>query len=979
MAEPAEVFVGRRQELDVLRTELAAAIAGRGRIVLLSGEPGIGKTRTAAELAERALSDGADLAWGRCHEEAGAPPYWPWTQILRTCIARLEPPVLAADLGAGAADVAELIPDIRTALGDARSEPGPRDPAEARFRLFDSITRFLSAQARRRPLVLVLDDLHWADAPSLRLLEFLAPEIAAERLLLLGTYRENELSRRHRLSDTLGGLTRSSRVARVRLTGLDAESVRHLVAVAAGAVPAASFVQSLHEQTEGNPLFLREVVRFLLQQGRLNAAATGTLSSASMRIPEGVLEVIGRRLNLLSASCNAVLALASVIGREFSIDVLLRAGADRQPDEIAAAIDEAQEAHVLEETGPRRYQFTHALVRMTLYDELRAGQRRRLHLKVGEAIEAVHRRDLGPVLADLAHHFHAASLGDGSSQAIDYALRAGRQANAALAFEDAVACFQNALDMMAENAGTTPAERAAALFELGESLRKVNDFATAQANFREAAAIAGAEGQLDLLCNIALSYELAEWRRGYSGEPTVVALLEQAHALLRDESSPRRVRVASALSRARLYTGAVADARDLMREALRMARGFGDSVLIDANFSILNDLPWEPEDSEELRAYAVQIAAATRAIGDLEGASMALFRAAVHSLELGMVTECNALAEEMLQVDLRLRQPALRYFDVGLRAMLALLRGDLAAAEAIILEGLRLRAPGNTQSSDPLSVTILTLRREQGRLAELRSLVAAIAKRDAASVWAPGLALMHLEMGDHAAAGALLETLAADGLAAVPRDGRWTATLVYLAEIAARLGDDRYAPALYELLLPWKERFIVLGGGSACPGASDRFLGLLAATMRRWAEAEQHFETALALNERSGARAPLAHTQHDFGRLLLDRRLPADRPRAIALLRQAQENAESLGLVALARDVAPLLEAQAVNTAGPDNLTAREIEVLRLMAIGRGNADIALVLSISLNTVATHVRNILAKTGCANRTEAAAYAMRHGL
>jgi len=530
-----------------------------------------------------------------------------------------------------------------------------------------------------------------------------------------------------------------------------------------------------------------------------------------------------------------------------------------------------------------------------------------------------------------------------------------------------------------QDPSTTENTRGEVLFALGESQRKINDFAPAQATLRQAAAIARAEHNADLMCDIALSYELAEWRRGYSDETTVIELLEAARALLPAAISRRHVRIVSTLARARTYAGEVSEARRLMREALRMARSFDGSVLIDANFSILNDIPWGPEDSEELRGYAADISAAARAAGDLETLSMTLFRAAVYSLELGRpIAECEAIAAEMLQVDTTLRQPALRYFDIGLRATLALLRGDLPAAEAVILEGLRLRAPDSTQSSDPLSMTIFTLRREQGRIAELRPLVRAFARRAEGGAWLPGLALMQFECGDLDAARALLETLAADGFAAVPRDGRWTATLIYLAELCARLGEVRHAVPLYEQLLPWAGRNIVLGGGSGCPGCTDRFLGLLMAALQRWAQAERHFAAAIAMNERCGALAPLAHTRHDFGRMLLERNSPGDRGRALDLLRAAHGAASQLGLAGLARTVAPLLHAQPAATAsGPDNLTAREVEVLRLLAIGRGNADIALVLSISLNTVATHVRNIFAKTGSANRTEAAAYAHRH--
>jgi DNA-binding CsgD family transcriptional regulator len=278
---------------------------------------------------------------------------------------------------------------------------------------------------------------------------------------------------------------------------------------------------------------------------------------------------------------------------------------------------------------------------------------------------------------------------------------------------------------------------------------------------------------------------------------------------------------------------------------------------------------------------------------------------------------------------------------------------------------------------------IFTLRREQGRLAGLQSVVSAFLRQHSvASVWRPGLALVYLELGQRDDGRAEFEKLAADDFAAVPRDGRWHYCMVYLSEVCAALGDAARATVLHRLLLPYTGRNIVLGSGIACCGSADRFLGLLCATMGRWSEAQQHFEEALAMNGRIGARAPRAHTQHDYAAMLLARGEAGDRERAADLLGASLENAREIGMRALEERAAARL-----NELGPppravaadDDLTAREAEVLRLIAIGRSNADIATALSISLNTVATHVRNILAKTGCANRTEAAAYAMRKGL
>ena len=974
----AEHFVGRRHELDTLRTALAATCAGRGRLVFLSGEPGIGKTATAAELADDASRSGARLLWGRCHEEAGAPPYWPWVQVLRAVVADRDADALRHDLGAGAADIAEILPDVRDRLTNLEAASPAREPAEARFRLFDSLTRFLVAASHRQPLIVVLDDLHWADVPSLRFLEFLAPEIGDSRLLLIGTYRENELTRQHKLSDTLGGLARVPNVSRLRLGGLDGEEVRHFIAFAAGIVPPASLTRSIHEQTEGNPLFLREVVRFLRQQGHFDKAPDGQASPAAIvRIPEGVREAIGRRLNMLSSECNAVLGVAAVIGREFSLDVLVRAVPDRSEDEVTRAIDEALDARIVEELSPGRSQFTHALIRMTLYDELRSGPRRRVHRAVGEAIEAEYRRDLGPVLSDLAHHFQAAGPGAGSRRAIDYAIRAARHADAVLAFEDAIGLFQTALDMIEQLENTDPRQHAEALLHLGETQRKINDFSHAKTTLLAAAALARKHGLYDVLADAATRFELAEWRHGYKDADTTSALLKEALDTMPAEMSLRRISLISSLARARLSAGAPPlEAKRLASEAIGMARALGDPAAIAASLAALNDFPADPEEADQLLANAVEMGMMAGRVDDLEILSQAHYRRAVHSMELGDAQTSRTAIEAMVAVNQRLRQPVFTLFDIGFRTTLALLRGDMAEAERVILQGLRLRTPGTTHSFDPLSVLIFTLRREQGRLDELRPLVVAFAQSGGTPAWRPGLALLFTEFGDVLAARSLFDELALDEFAALPRDGRWTVCLVYLAEICAALRDATQAAVLYRLLLPWSGLNIVVGG----VGPSDRFLGLLASTMGHWTDAGRHFTEALAMNERIGALASLAHTRCDYAAMLLTRGLPGDLSRARELLNQARDSAATLGLVAVTRKAEARLAALSVPPAGtPDDLTAREMDVLRLLAIGRGNADIALVLEISLNTVATHVRNILAKTDCANRTEAAAYAMRHGL
>lgn len=284
---------------------------------------------------------------------------------------------------------------------------------------------------------------------------------------------------------------------------------------------------------------------------------------------------------------------------------------------------------------------------------------------------------------------------------------------------------------------------------------------------------------------------------------------------------------------------------------------------------------------------------------------------------------------------------------------------------------------------DPLSILIFTLRREQARLKQFAPLVKAfMTQQSGGTIWKPALALLYVALDELTEARAAFDEIAADNFAALPDDGRLGASLVYLSEVCIALRDQTRAKVLYRLLQPWQGRNVVLGGGTGFWGSSGRYLGQLAGVLGSWQSAEKHFSEALAMNTKVGARLQLAHTYYDFARMLLDRGLPGDSKTAAGHLETAARLAEELGLVALAEKVATCregLEPTVAPAAGSDNLTGRELEVLRLLAIGRSNGDIAIALGIGQSTVASHVHNILTKTGCANRTEAAAYAARNGL
>ena len=440
------VFVGRQREMGELKACLEDALSGRGRLVTLVGEPGIGKTRTAQEMATYAGLRGAQVLWGRCYEEQGVPPYWPWVQAIRSYVRERDPEQLRSEMGAGAADIAEVVSDVRERLPDLQMAP-QLEPDQARFRLFDSIAAFLKPASQHQPLVLVLDDLHWADQPSLLLLQFVARELGGARLLLIGTYRDVELSRQHPLAEALGELTRERLFQRVLLRGLSQEDVGRFIEMTSGNSAPRGLVEAVHSQTEGNPLFVTEVVRLLVQEGGLNAEKVRETDSWTIRIPEGIREVIGRRLNRLSQRCNEALTVASILGREFTMAQLRPLVEEVTEDRLFEILEEALAARVIEELphSVGRYQFTHALIQETLTSELSLTRQVRLHAQIAEALEDLYGDDADAHAAELAHHFAEAQTVLGTAKLVDYSLLAGERALSGFGFEEALAHFERGL------------------------------------------------------------------------------------------------------------------------------------------------------------------------------------------------------------------------------------------------------------------------------------------------------------------------------------------------------------------------------------------------------------------------------------------------------------------------------------------------------------------------------------------------------
>jgi DNA-binding CsgD family transcriptional regulator/tetratricopeptide (TPR) repeat protein len=977
-------IVGREGELAALTDLLGRMVRGRGAIAVLAGEPGIGKSHTAQTLARRAA--GVRVLWARCNEEPGAPPYWPWLQIMRVWLEGHDDEALRAMLTA-AAPIAEVLPEIRRRLGDQAPLLPTSDPLQQRFRLFDAIACFWRLAAASEPLLLIIDNLHWADASSLRLLEFLAPEIGDNRILLLATYRDIELNRQHPLSVTLGDLARYGHFHRLRLAGLTRWETEALIAQSGGKGFTPALLDAIYDQTEGNPLFVAETTRLLIQEGvlgrRTRALPAEPCTVPGIRIPEGVKEVIGRRLNRLSAPANLVLERAALIGRTFDLELLRRVLDEPLANCIEDTIEEALRSRIVEPgERPGWFQFSHAVIRETLYDEIAIPTRSGLHLRVAQAIEGLYAEDADRHLPALAHHYTRALPGADAARAADIARRAAERAAMLLAHEEAARYYRLALQAAAMTSACDPALKCRLLNALGESLALAGEYLQARDAFEQAMSLAREAKAIDEMTGAALGFERATWAPGLPGQ-AAARLLREALASQDSGDSTMKAQLLSSLTRALIFSGEDAQAEIVHEQAVAMARRSGDTgTLITTLVSTLS-ARWQPERSaERLRDIeeAIRLAESSdNVLGALDAQAWQLFEL----MELGDLSMWGVRLDQFERRAAEFRQPFLRYVAATSRATFALMEGRFDAAARLIENALQIgrRMPG-LDAPGVYGMQMFTLRCEQGRLRELAPLVRTFVNAMPKSgTWRPGLALLYSEIGLLDEARREFEELAADGFAIVRHDALRAASLAYLAQVCARLDDRDRADALYAMLLPYDGRNLLIGTTVGCLGAASSLLGLLATTRREWGDALRHFECALAMNLRQGAQPAVARTRVRYASMRLARNADGDVDAARALLQDARTEAERMDMRALVEQIDDVRRATAQTTSPsyPAGLSTRETDVLRLVSSGLGNREIAERLFLSPNTVANHIRAILAKTHSANRTEAAAFAIRNGL
>ncbi len=898
-------FVGREAELAELTSSLDDAFASRGRLFLIQGEPGIGKSRLADEVANVAGARGAHVLVGRCWEAGGAPAYWPWTQSLRAYVRKVEPGPLQRQLGQGAADVTHVVPELRDLLSGL-PEPEPLESEAARFRLFDSTTSFLRRAASDRPLVFILDDLHAADEPSLMLLRFLASTLADSRILVVATFRDLDPTLQAPLDSTLTELGREAVSRRIHLCGLSEQEVGQLAEATAQAAPNQGLVAALYADTEGNPLFVSEIVRLLAAE-HLLFGVTGRIP-----IPQTVREAIGRRLRHLSGECRRVLSLASVFGREFGLVALERVADYTGIDKLLSVLDEAIAARVAEEIpgAVGRLRFGHALTRDTLYEEIPATHRARLHRRVGEVLEDLYSGNPELHLAELAHHFLLAVPAAAAEKAVDYAWRAGDQATELLAFEEAARLYGNALDLL--EVAPDARRRCELLLSLGEAQIRAGEAATAREAFFEAAGIARRLG---------LTHHLGRAAAGFGGrivwarageDPRLVPLLEEALANTEAEDVALRATLLARLACA-LRDEPSRERRDaLSAEAVELGRRAGDAAVLGYVLDARSHAMVAPDTVEDCLALAGELEEVAARSADRERVIAAHMLRAHAELLVGHVVEAKLALAEAARVAQELRQPAQLWLVSASAAMLALAEGDLTGAEVLVARSLTIGEKAQRDAAIPHDrLQRYTLASFRGGLDEVESDIRAlVADYPSRPVFRCVLAHLLAVGGQDAEATGILDQFVADeGL--LPFDQEWLFGMSLLAETASLVGDARSWTAIYDRLSPWANLNAV-DVAEGFRGSIARYLGLLAMMLESWETAAKHFENAIAANRRMLARPWLAQTEEDYARMLLARGDAGDVERARELIKAAVGTYREIGMEAYAARASSLAVGPAV-------------------------------------------------------------------
>jgi class 3 adenylate cyclase/tetratricopeptide (TPR) repeat protein len=890
---PTVGVVGRASEVQTMTDVMKHVTAGEGReVLLISGEAGQGKTTLVAEEARAAFDAGACVLFGHCEEDL-ATPYQLFVEALGHYVTHAPEDQLLAHIEAHGSELSRLVPALVRRIPDLPPSKATDSDSE-RYLLFAAVVGLLATVSEHQPLVLVLEDLQWADKGSLLLLRHLAAAELAMRVLLLGTYRDSELSRSHALVDTLATLHRQSGVSRIELAGLDDAGVVALMEAVAGYTlddAAVGLAHAVYRETDGNPFFVGELLRHLSETGAIYRDAAGRWVTKDaleqMALPNSVRQVIGGRVGRLGKDAGRVLSMAAVIGRDFDLDLLGRA-TKASEDELLDILDAAAAASLVRESAdaPGHYNFAHALIQHTLYEDPGPTRRALAHRHVAEALEDLCGDRTGARAGELARHWFGATQPIDLTKAISYSRQAGDAALSALAPADALGYYGQALDLFAQLDESDPVLEIDLAIGLGTAQRQTGDPAfrdTLLAAARRAADV----GDTSRLVAAALANH-----RGWVSAVGVidtekVEILEMALDRLSPDNPDRALVLATLCSE--LSFGSPLERRQaLADEALAIAESTGDDAVI---VWVLNHA-FNPFQAPSLleRSLAQTADALDRAerVGDPVLVIFAAWVRAEAAARAGDIDEMDRCREIMGSVAEQLDQPMLIWGYTYMRALRAQLAGDSDRAEELATEALQIGTDsGQPDVASIYGAQIVMVSAQRGTLGDLVPLLEQMAADapDIAGAITSALAVAHAEADRTEDARRLLQEFATTGFT-LSMDQLWLTGMTSYAEAAIVVPDPTFAEPLFDQLAPWAGQLATDGAATASAPVSH-LLGGLATVLGRYDEADACFAQASEFNDRVGAKYFAARTDFSWGSMLAERDAPGDLEHARALLTKA--------------------------------------------------------------------------------------------
>jgi class 3 adenylate cyclase/tetratricopeptide (TPR) repeat protein len=891
-------FVGRRTERAMLNDCLAHTWASDRHVVLVGGEAGVGKTRLCSALAATASDLGAAVLYGRCDEELGR-PYQPWVEALQYLLVNCPSNLLDPYLDEHHAELHRLLPEVTPE--DASPPPPSGDPETERYRLWSAVARLLAHVSTHTVVVLVLDDLQWADRETLQLLRHLFSLDEQMRVLVLATYRDTEVGPDHPLADLLAWLRREPRAKILQLEGLLEDDIVDLMEHRTGrrlGADGLALATALWEETGGNPFFAGEILRHLSETDAIAQQPDGiwvTQRSLDLQsLPASVREVIGHRVRRLGAEAEQILGVASVVGQYFDLD-LVAATAGVDEDRALAALERAGTATlVIEVAGtPGRFAFHHALIQHTVYGALSATRRQRLHRRVAEALEDLCGDELGERVVELARHWGATAFPTDASKAIHYASLAGDSALSSLGPDEAMRFYTRALDVLEKVSAVDERVRCQLKVSLGLAQRQTGDSA-----FRETLLDAGrtaAElGEAGLVVRAALAVNRGFYASSTDLDHDRIDLIETALRFIRPDSS-ERARLLGTLASELTFDPDHERRKALAAEAVAVARRTDDpAALIDA-ICLPRLAVHLPDALNERLALTAEAVALARTLDDPAARYRAYFTRRYPLLMSGEIDEADHYLEESKSLVAEISQPALLWsltLSVGVRALHA---GGAVEAERLAGEALRLgKDSGQPDAPSVNAAQLLVIRWHQGRLGEVIPMIEQFRATYSNEMLSAGLAMSYAEASNLGAARQLLAEARHTGFGA-SYDYIFFMVMSYWAVAAVEVGDADAAAVLYDQLLPWHDR--VGFTGVAMTGAVAHYLGRLANLLGRHDEATAHFGRALSIHERLRAPFFIASTQLEWGRLLQT----TEPDRARGMLTRARDLAATYGCARVER------------------------------------------------------------------------------